>query len=80
MHMRAGTRIYRSIEPAFSFQTFVWRKDYATLQPVSFPPLYVFWTALDLSRAVMFDIFFFLIIALWKEKKKGNSRQGICSP
>jgi hypothetical protein len=78
--MRAGTRIYRSIEPAFSFQTFVWRKDYATLQPVSFPPLYVFWTALDLSRAVMFDIFFFSYHSSLEGKKKGNSRQGICSP
>lgn len=62
MHMRAGTRIYRSIELAFSFQPFmVWRKDYATMQPVFFPPLHVFWTALDLLRAVMFDIFFFFL-------------------
>jgi hypothetical protein len=70
--MRAGTRIYRSIEPAFSFQTFAWRKDYATLQPVSFPPLYVFWTALDLSRAVMFDIFFFSYHSSLEGKKKGK--------
>lgn len=73
MHMRAGTRILRSIEPALSFQTlfmffFLGRKDEATMLPGLFPFVY-FATPLE-CRGWSCLISSFLIIAIWKGKKK----------